>query len=175
VNLRSVKRCLPLRLRDGCRALNPALPSFNVQSSIMAIKVTPLVLGLIIVAWMASVWFACRMGRRSQKMAERLKAKIAVSVVIDRISSEVAKHPRVVDLFFGTRDEVRTAVSKLSCQSGKRRRTRIHKALNQYQTLDIKGRSGMGHYAGTNGEMQEADRRQIVDSLKILKDEISAA
>jgi hypothetical protein len=138
-------------------------------------EVTPLESGLVAVGWITSVAFAFKFGRRAERKADKLKAKIAVAAVIDRITSEVAKHPRVSDLFFGTRDELRTAVSKLSCQAAKRRRHKMTTALTKFYTLDIKGRSNVARYSGGNGEVQDGDRRLMLDGLMALKDEISAA
>jgi hypothetical protein len=130
--------------------------------------------GLAAAGWIIGPLLGFYFGRRSQEEAEKLKARIDALAIADGVSADIPKQLTLLHLFLSTRDALRDATFRFSCQLSERKRLRIEKALNAYQALDISY-----SWPPTEGkpDMQIVDKEHkiMLEALKFLRDEIDNA
>jgi hypothetical protein len=119
-----------------------------------------------------SLWFGYRRGVRSQKEAAKLKAKIDVLAIVDRLAADIERLLDLFQLHSGTQDALSKAAFRFSCQMAECKRRKIEQALADYQALNIehqwppaKDSPGWPKF--------DAEYKAMTDGLKRLRDEIS--
>ena len=97
--------------------------------------------------WTLAGWVLCcllsgyggyRWGLRSQREAEKLKARIEVLSMIDSILADMPENTDLWNNNSKRRGELRNPTFRFTCQLSKRRKLKIEQALNNYQPLFIK-------------------------------------
>jgi hypothetical protein len=139
----------------------------------------------LISGWLVTALLSCCAGYcwalRSHKEAEQLKARIDSLSIADEIIAEIPKQQTMVGLFRKSGNDLKSAIFRLSCQLSESERTRIEKALSDYQALKIKEDNliislSSGREAKIrNADLEKVERERIamLESLKRLRDEIS--
>jgi hypothetical protein len=138
----------------------------------------------IIPIWLITLvlsgWGGYRRGLRSLKEALRIQARIEALAIADEIISDIPKQETMVPLFIKSGNELKAAAYRLSSQLSEGERKRIEKALEEYQTLQIKEHHFvMTLSTGRESQIRRADlekvepeRKAMLESLRRLRDEI---
>jgi hypothetical protein len=90
-----------------------------------------------ILSCLISGWSGYRWGLCAQKEAEKLKARIEVLTLIDRIFADIPNDFEFWRLRGRTRDALNATTFKFSCQLSESSRLKIQTALDDYHQLDI--------------------------------------
>lgn len=128
--------------------------------------------------WFISIVVACwvsyRYGLRSQKEAARLKAKNAVCAFIDRIAADFWENRNLWSSYGKHGAELKKLTLEFSSQFTETHRTRIKKALDDYQKLYV---ASFDYPAKGTPERVTFDgqHKAMTTGLKILRHEISVA
>jgi hypothetical protein len=122
-----------------------------------------------------TLWIGYRLGLRSQREAEKLKAKNCVLSVIDNIFADIPKYaPELTDLFTGTMETLKVNTIGLSCQLSERKRLKIEKALKDYQALDISWRGSVVSTYVNEQKIKE-EEKAFPEALNKLRGEVKKA